>query len=277
MDIIRTPDLNNLDSRQSKSLNTYDRYTRAEDNTGKIRADFDRATVVQDYQIKSKEPEKSDAEKLVDEFSAKRRTVAADALNKGVKVRGAYVARKHILRAIIIVIVLFVAGVLFLPPFYKSNDTMSSCRSEDIFGAAGSTQYKADLLNDHYVYNIDAMTSDRSDSYRICTIAFDAKNYSPFEVYMDDYIISDGGDYSSNIVYSTYVGDSNVIPAFSTKTVQIEILIKRDGLSDEDFDKAITSLTLHSKGAKKRISKKTGLPCIPAWLSVSDVISFDPD
>ena len=277
MDIIRTPDLNNLDSRQSKSLNTYDRYTRAEDNTGKIRADFDRATVVQDYQIKSKEPEKSDAEKLVDEFSAKKRTVAADALNKGVKVRGAYVARKHILRAIIIVIVLFVAGVLFLPPFYKSNDSMSNCRSEDIFGAAGSTQYKADLLNDHYVYNIDAMTSDRSDSYRICTIAFDAKNYSPFEVYMDDYIISDGGDYSSNIVYSTYVGDSNVIPAFSTKTVQIEILIKRDGLSDEDFDKAITSLTLHSKGAKKRISKSKGIPCIPAWLSVSDVISFDPD
>ena len=277
MDVIRTPDLNNLDSRQSKSLNTYDRYTRAEDNTGKVRADFDRATVVQDFQMKSKEPEKSDAEKLVDEFSAKRRTVAADALNKGVKVRGAYIARKHILRAVIIVCVLFVAAVLFLPPFYTSNDSMSSCRSEDIFGTAGATQYKSNLLNNHYVYNIDAMTSDRSDSYRICTIAFDAKNYSPFEVYMDDYVISDGGDYSSNIVYSTYVGDSNVIPPFSTKTVQIEILIKRDGLTDKEFDKAITSLTLHSKGAKKKISKTSGIPCIPAWLSVSDVISFDPD
>ena len=41
MDSIKTPDLNNLDENQTKVLNTFDRYTRAEDYSGKVRADFD--------------------------------------------------------------------------------------------------------------------------------------------------------------------------------------------------------------------------------------------
>ncbi len=35
MDSIKTPDLNNLDENQTKVLNTFDRYTRAEDYSGK--------------------------------------------------------------------------------------------------------------------------------------------------------------------------------------------------------------------------------------------------
>lgn len=279
MDTIKTPDLKNLNSEQSKVLNTFDRYTRAEDYSGKVRADFGRAQQVQDFELKSKkEEEKDECEVLIEEFSAKRvPTAAAGTLSKGVKVRGKYVARKKVITAVIIAVIVILLLILFTPPIYTANDSESSCRREDIFASVGATQYKADMMNNHYVYNIEALSSDKSDSYRICTVAFDARNYTPFPVALDDYVISGGGDFESHIVYSTYVEDSNEIPAFSTKTVKIEILINRDGLTDEEFDKAITSLTLRTKGAKKRIGKSIGIPCIPAWMGVSDVITFDPD
>lgn len=279
MDTIKTPDLNNLNSNQAKVLNTFDRYTRAEDNSGKVRADFDRAQKVQDFEIKSKqEEEKSDGETLVEEFSAKRvPKTAASTLDKGVLVRGSYVARKRIIAAVLAVLIVFVLLVIFMPPIFTAEDTESNCRYEDIFASVGATKYKAEILNNHYVYNIDAIDSDDSSDYRICTVAFTARNYSPFEVTFDDYVIADGGDYEDNIVYSTYVGDSNVIPPFSSKEVKVEILVNCENLSDSEFDKAITSLTLRTKGTKKKLSKKGGIYCIPAWMNVSDVISFDPD
>lgn len=279
MDSIRTPDLDNLSKEQSKVLNTFDRYTRAEDYSGKVRADFDRAQKVQDFELKSKkEEEKDDGEALMEEFSAKRvPKTAANALDKGVKVHGKYVARKKIIFAVAAVIILLLLVSLFVPPIYTANDSESSCRREDIFAADGISRYKAKIMEDHYVYNIDAMTSDRSDSYRICTVAFDAKNYSPFEVVVDNYEISNWGDFEDNIVCSTVVDDSEVIPPFSTKTVKVEILVRSDGLTREEFDSAITSLRLYTKGTKKKIGKKLEIPCIPAFMNVSDVIAFDPD
>lgn len=279
MDTIKTPDLNNLDAKQSKVLNTFDRYTRAEDYSGKVRADFSRAQKVTDFELKSLQEEKRDkTEVLVEEFSAKKvPTSAANAMNKGVKVRGKYVARKKIIAAVVIAIAIIVFITLFVPPIYFANDAESSCRKEDIFAESGATQFRADIMNNNHVYNVEALSSDRSDSYRICTVAFDVKNWSPFTFEADDYVISNGGDFDSHIVYSTAVGDSTTIPAFTNKTIQIEILINKDGLSDEEFDRAITSLTISTAGAEKKISKNGGIPCIPAFMNVSDVITFDPD
>ncbi len=281
MDSITTPDLKNLNKEQSKAINTFDRYTRVEDNSGKIRADFSRAQVVHDFEIKSKKEEEEDpddAQALVEEFSARRVPNApTKALDKGVKVRGTYVSRRKIITPIVIVLVLLILIALFAPPIYTANDSLSGCRSEDIFAEAGVTLYKEKILSSYHVYNIDAVSSEQSDSYRICTVAFDAKNYMPFPVTVDDYIISGGGDYSDNIVYATASSSSKEIPAFSTETIEVEILINADGLTDEQFDQAITSIRLSTKGAKKKITDSISIPCLPAFMNVSNVITFDPD
>lgn len=279
MDSIKTPDLNNLDENQTKVLNTFDRYTRAEDYSGKVRADFDRAQHVKDFELKSKEePEEENGEKLSEEFTARRNNPQAEStLNKGVKVRGKYVARKKLITATICIVAAIVLVMFFAPPIFNAVDGESGCRSEDIFAKTGATQYRADIMTNRYVYNIEALSSDKSSSYRICTIAFKAKNFTPFEMTAEDYVIANGGDFSSHIVYSTYVGDSNVIPPFSTKDVKIEVLINKDGLDDKQFDDAITSLHLRTSGTKKKIGKHISIPTIPAWFSVSDVITFDPD
>ncbi len=278
MDTIRTPDLDNLNAKQSTSLNTFDRYTRAEDNSGKVRADFTRAQVVRDFEVK-KEPDPDDPEVMAKDFSARRvPKTAANALDKGVKIRGVYVARRRIITAVCIFIAVVIFIMLFFPPIFSANDEMSGCRREDLFADQGITHYKAQIMENKHVYNIEALKSDISDNYRICTVAFDAKNYMPFAVSVDDYVIDSGGDYDGRVVYSTYLDkDSLTIPPFSSKTIKIDVLIYSDGLKHDDFDKAITSLTFLTKGTKKHIGKSIELPCIPAKLSVSDVITFDPD
>ena len=115
MDSIKTPDLNNLDEKQTKVLNTFDRYTRAEDYSGKVRADFDRAQHVKDFELKSKEePEEENGEKLSEEFTARRNNPQAEStLNKGVKVRGKYVARKKLITAAICIVAAIVLVMFF--------------------------------------------------------------------------------------------------------------------------------------------------------------------
>ncbi len=276
MDKISTPDLSNLSAGQSQKLNTFDRYTRAEDNSGKVRATFDRAQLVKDFEIK-KEPDPDDPEVMAKEFSAKKRTVAASALDKGVKVRGVYVARRRIITAVCVFVGILVVIALFFPPIFAPNDELSDCRSEALFSKSGFTHYKAELMENKHVYNVEALKSDKSSSYRICTVAFEAKNYMPFAVSVDDYVINEGGDYDERIVYSTAEDDSKEIPAFSSKTILVDVLIYSDGMTDEKFDKAITTLTLSTVGTKKHIGKSITIPCIPGRLSVSDVITFDKD
>ena len=279
MDTIKTPDLKNLNQKQYDNINNFDRYSRAEDYSGKVRVSFDQATQMKELDsiLAQKHEKKDEVEEMLEEFQSKRRpTVAASRMNQGVKIHGTYVARRRIITAVIVAVSLLILFMLFAPPFYKANDSESSCRYEDIFASKGVTGYKVDVAKDKSVYNFDALSSEKSDSYRICTVAFEAKNLTPFAVYMDDYAIVGGGDFKDHIVYSTAVGDSREIPAFSTKTVRVEILVNRSGLTDAEFDKAVTSLTLYTKGARKRVSKTAGLPCIPAFMTVSDVISFDP-
>lgn len=279
MDSISTPDMKNLSSKQSDNINNYDRYSRAEDKYGRVKVSFDSATKMKELDsiLMDKHKEKDEVQEMLDEFQPKRKMAPAQGLDRGVKINGRYVAIRRIVTVFVILLAAAVFYLLFVPPFFFANDSESSCRYEDIFASKGITNYKAEVAQDKNVYNLEALSSDKSDSYRICTVAFDAKNMSPFAVKAEDYVILGGGQFKNNIVYSTAVDDSLEIPPFSTKTVRVEILVNRNGLSDEDFDEAITSLLLTTKGAKKQLTKSFTLPCLPALMSVSDVISFDPD
>ncbi len=280
MDSIKTPDLKHLDKKQFDNINKYDRYSRAEDYSGKVRVSFDDATHMKELDsiLAQKHEKKDEVEQLLEEFQPKRRPArAAGVMNEGVKFHGAYVARRRIITAIVTVILVLAAFALFVPPFFKANDVESSCRTEDIFAADGVSGYKINILKNKSVYDLEALSSEKSSSYRICTVAFEAKNMSPFTAYMENYQVIGGGDYKDHIVYCAAADEgSKEIGPFGKKTVKVEILVNRSGLTDAQFDKAVTSLTLATRGLKRRESKTGGLPCIPALMGVSDVISFDP-
>ncbi|MCR5141329.1 MAG: hypothetical protein K6C68_02190 [Ruminococcus sp.] len=280
MDSIKIPDLKNLNQRQQENISSYDRYSRAEDPKGRTKVSFDSATRMQEIDtiLQQKHQKKDEVQQMLDDFQSKRRNMKAPGvLDQGVKIRGTYVARRRIITAVVTFILLLLLVVFFLPPIFKANDTESSCRSEDIFADGGVNGYKIKILKDKSVYNLDGMDSEKSSSYRICTVAFEAHNLSPFAAYTDNYQVVGGGEYKDHIIYCAAADDeSKEIPPFGKKTVKVEILVNRSGLTDTQFDRAVTSLTIATRGLKRRESKNGGLPCIPAFMGVSDIISFDP-
>lgn len=280
MDSIKTPDLKNLSEKQHENISSYDRYSRAEDPRGRTKVSFDTATHMKEIDsiLAQKHQKKDEVQQMLEEFQSKRRNMKAPGvLDQGVKIKGTYVARRRIISSIITTIVLLVVVTLFMPPVYKANDTESNCHSEDIFADGGVNGYKIKILKDKSVYNLDGLDSEKSSSYRICTVAFEANNLSPFAAYMDNYQVIGGGEYKDHIIYCAAADDeSKEIPPFGRKTVKVEILVNRTGLTDAQFDRAVTSLTIATRGLKRRETKSGGLPCIPAFMGVSDVISFDP-
>ncbi|MBP3271138.1 MAG: hypothetical protein J6M17_02775 [Ruminococcus sp.] len=280
MNSVRPPDLDNLSADQKNAINSGDQSRRM---TGGFNTsgDFSSASKKHhDLQIKPNENEllPSDGAKLNEEFTSTRRSKDPKIVhNDEVRVKRTKVrSKKRRSRTLTLVVFAAVALFIFSPPIFKADATQSGCRYEDLFASAGVTQYKAEVIDQHYVYNIDAMNSDRSSSYRICTVAFEISNPGPFEISVEDMIIFKGGEGSDHIVYTGLTEPVHRIPAFGKKTVTADILINKDGLDDAQFDKAITSLVLTTKGMKKDFF---GLkfPSIPGFMKVASEITFDKD
>lgn len=282
MNSISTPDLNNLTDKQRKEINQTNRGGGMDDFSAKPKVDFATATQHRDIAFTGHDPTLDlppDGNQLYEEFTKTKRgqQTAVNMLDRGVKINGTYVARRRILTAIIAAVIVLLTVIFFAPPIFSSNSEESSCRSEDIFARKGVAQYKSEMISNCNVYNINAMTSDLSKSYRICTVSFDVKNYTPFPIVLDDYAIANGGEHKDHIVYSDAVDNEPVkISGFSSRTVKVEILINKEGLTDEEFDKAITSLVLSTKGMKRELFGKVKIPSIPGLMFVSDVITFEP-
>ena len=247
MDSIRTPDLSKLEKNQG---GLYDGYTPA--------------------QSKASGSSETDLKKKVEKNSA-----GSEKSNKGASSKSSVKAKRYIpvrkiVCVVVVIAVVFVLLTLFAPPIFISDEALSNCRSENIFEDIGAEQYKTQILESKTVYNIDALSSDLNESYRICTVAFKAINYTPLAVSVDDCVILSGGSFKEHIVFACLSDDTNEIGAFSSETINVEILINKDGLSDEEFDEAITSIVLMTSG-----TKKGSIPCVPAIMNVSNVISFD--
>ena len=278
MDTLKTPDLENLDKEQSDKLSKHDNKMRSDDDPDNLRADFSPVSHDgREFQIRPK-VKAVDGETMSEQFSTKsardaQNRVASDRMEQGVLVNGSYVARKTIIKFLLIVIGIIIFVLFFVPPIFHANDYDSGCRFEDIFAEKGASQFKTDILSQRYVYNIDALSSDVSKSYRICTVAFDVNNFLPIPVSIKDFKVSNGGEFKDHIVYAYSENGSFELDPMDQRTVYVNILINKAGLSDGEFDRAITSLTLTTKGMKKF----GVIPCIPAIMHVSDVISFDPD
>lgn len=278
MDTIKTPDLDHLDKAQSEKLDNKELHSRLDED--RVRREFTPVSPKNiDFEVKPRDESLSDkSEKFIEEFSSKstrdaKSGRAASRMEQGVKVHGSYISRKKLLKVMVFLAAAVLLWLLFAPPIFEANDYENDCRYEDIFADKGSSQYKTEILSKGYVYNIDALSSDQSESYRVCTVAFDVNNYLPLPLEIKDYAISSGGDFKDNIVYAYADNDAKHIPSMSKKTVYVNILINRSGLTNGEFDRAITSLTLTTKGMKKM----GVLPCVPGFMNVSDYLSFDPD
>ena len=107
---------------------------------------------------------------------------------------------------------------------------------------------------------------------------FNIKNPSPFEIKIPQYEISHvSSEYDNAVCYATSVttnSDGEVIgdtvPPFSSKEVTVRILVNITDMDDSTFDDCVTGMILSTKDMKKKIGKDFYLPCLPAFMPVSN-------
>ena len=51
------------------------------------------------------------------------------------------------------------------------------------------------------------------------------------------------------------------------------MMINVADMTEEDLDKCVTGMILSTTGAKKRIARGVEVPCLPAFLFVSDAVT----
>lgn len=275
MNSLKTPDMKNLTENQKKAIAAEEKFSRIGHTGANTGVEFARASKHQDIELKSNKPElPPDGVKINEQFTSSKRG-SKPASKKRVKGAGyTYVGRARLIRAAVIILLLAAFIVLFAPPLCRSNSSVSASRSDTLFGSAKNlTQYKSDLMDKYDVYNINALSSKDSSEYRICTVAFDVTNYGPLDLTMSDCAVMFGGELKDRIVYACSASGAQEIGAFTTKTIEVEILVCTEGLTNEELNSAVTSLTITTKGLKKRISGFE-LPCIPGFMGVSNDLSF---
>lgn len=149
---------------------------------------------------------------------------------------------------------------------------------DNVFKTMGMTDFKTYALSNYSVYNEEAFGSELSSSYRFADIVFNIKNPSPFEIKIPQYEISHvSSEYDNAVCYATSVttnSDGEVIgdtvPPFSSKEVTVRILVNITDMDDSTFDDCVTGMILSTKDMKKKIGNDSYLPCLPAFMPVSN-------
>jgi hypothetical protein len=243
--------------------------------------DFDRATK---YYESPSDKKAEEEEEEFDDFLAKTdpNRKAPDAMNQGVKVGGQYVKRKKIIMWIIIAVVVLVAALLFLPPVASDRvDDSGVIRDDNVFQGMGMTELKTYALSNYSVYNEAAFSSEKTENYRVVKIVLHFQNSSPFETTIPQVEVTRvPSKYKDKICYATVTTKDStgaivgeIIPAFSSKDIEVDVMVNVEGMTDDDLDKAVTGMVLSTTGTKKKIAVNTYVPCLPVFIPVSNNIT----
>lgn len=249
-----------------------------------IRQDrFDRATKSYDdinlHTAEELEMRRREEEKDIMKYAAKMPAKAATGLNKGTKIGGSYVRKGTIVKWVVIFVVAILVLVLFFPPFFSSNPDLTKVRYEhDVFESKGMTGFRTYASANYTVYNENAFSSEDPDKYRVVDLSFTLRNPSPLQMKIPQYkVFRVDDDYEDAVCYATsltkdsegkVIGD--VIPGFSSKDITVRVMVNVSDMTDEQFDDCITSMVISTVDMKKKITKSTYVPCVPAFMPVSN-------
>ena len=267
MDSIKLPDQTKIDDLKGGYRGkVIHKETGFDDFTNVTRADFDRATVVS-------VPTRTEEEEDEDDFIPK--PLPSTGKKIGVKIGRTYIAKARLAKIIAICAAVLVVYMLFFPPFMLNNEDASGSRYVNIFANSGLSQVKEDIFKNASVHSEEALSSEKAQDYRICTIGFKLRNLSPFELKIDSYsIVLADPMYSDSLVYAAPMNEGgDTVAPFGYESVEVQVLVNVKDMDDKAFDEAVTSMVIRTVGLKKKIGGFY-CPCIPAFAMVSNAITF---
>ena len=278
MDTITPPDkvkINQLSGGFVDSKRVH-KETGIDDFTNTVRADFSEAAPVKvPERIEGTENEKDELDKYLDE--QKRLSELRDKTkpkSKGVRVGNKFVAGWLVKRIVIIFVILLLVFIILVPPIC-TNSHEGTVLKENLFKNKTVSQLREEVLTDWMVYNIDNMSSERAENYRVCTVNLNMGNYSPFKIEADGFkVVTCDPRYQDKLI-AVRMQDGNKIEIspFKVEEFTVEVLVNVSELNDEALTETLTSLVLKSSG----LWKKAGpipIPAAPAFMFVSDALEY---
>ena len=250
------------------------------------RGSFDRATKIYSDPARNKKEETKPEENFDDfEDESVKKHREREAARKAKKCGGKL---KKIIISIVSLVVLAVVWMFFFPPFMKEDTENSKVLyDKNIFENMGMTELKAYALANYSVWNEEAFSSENPDNYRVISLKYKITNPTPFEVKIPQYkVIHADGLYTDKICCCTAVKTAkdgtiapDVISAFSSAEVTVEVLINVTDMTDEGFDRAVTGLTISTDRMTKKITSGLEIPCLPAVDLISNtmVVHLNPE
>ncbi|MBQ6632866.1 MAG: hypothetical protein IJH80_01545 [Ruminococcus sp.] len=254
----------------------------------RVRSDrFDRATKSYDdinlHTAEELEQKRREEEKDILKYAATPPKKAATGLNRGTKLGNSYVRKGTIVKWAVIFVAALLIIVLFFPPFFSSETKLSGVRlDDDPFEGMGLTDFKTYALSNYSVYSEEAFSSEDPNNYRVVDLVFSIRNPSPLEMKIPQYdIFRVPDEYKKAVCYATswkknsegkVIGDT--VPGFSSADVTIRVMVNVTDMTDNDFDDCVTSMIISTSGAEKKLTKTTYIPCIPAFMPVSNNIDI---
>lgn len=269
---IEPPDLKKVnalnDSMFSKKEDLFGQYERIRNPK------FD--TAVKTYTDVSKKDDKDD------DLIVPAPVPKARGLKRGVKIGKVYVTLGKFIKVIFFTVLAFVLIDYMLPPFSNFEETQAIYKvSDDPFGIRGVNELKSYALANYSVYNENAFSSEQKSSYKLYSVDFKMRNYSPLNVHIPQMgVIGCNDKYKDRICYVTLPEDENEkilsidLNSFETVSVRLNIMINVKGMSDKEIDEAITSLSFTSENMKKSLFG-VQIPIIPAYVTVPDALTVE--
>ena len=235
---------------------------------------------------------REEAKTIENDFTARPmvNNKARNALHQGVKVGSSYVERKKIIIWITAALILLASALVFLPPLMNSSSEEAMVDYDrNVFRTMGMTEFKAFAMSNYSVFSQEAFSSERNENYRVIEMTVHLQNSSPFEVTIPQYeAVHVPAKYKDKVCYVTSTGVASNkdgvskvvgdrLNGFEGKDVTIEMMINVADMTEEDLDECVTGMILSTTGAKKRIARGVEVPCLPAFLFVSDAVTVQLD
>lgn len=235
---------------------------------------------------------REEAKTIENDFTARPmvNNKARNALHQGVKVGSSYVERKKIIIWITAALILLASALVFLPPLMNSSSEEAMVdHDRNVFRTMGMTEFKAFAMSNYSVFSQEAFSSERNENYRVIEMTVHLQNSSPFEVTIPQYeAVHVPAKYKDKVCYVTSTGVAknkdgskkvvgDRLNGFEGKDVTIEMMINVADMTEEDLDECVTGMILSTTGAKKRIARGVEVPCLPAFLFVSDAVTVQLD
>ena len=160
------------------------------------------------------------------------------------------------------------------------NQVLPTCQLQ-----MGMTEFKTFAMANYSVYDQKAFSSEKNENYRVIEMTVHVQNSSPFEVTIPQYeAVHVPAKYKEKVCYVTstvqkatkdgngkVVGDT--IAGFAGKDVTIELMINVTDMTEEDLEECVTGMVLSTTGTTKKITRNLRVPCLPAFLFVSDTVT----